>query len=151
MRIERDDPLRPDVVSLLEAHLKQMHELSPPGSVHALDVHRLKAPDMTFWTAREGDALLGCVALRELDAEQGEVKSMHTAAAHRRRGAGRALLTHLLAEARSRGYRRLSLETGSAEAFLPAQCLYQRAGFRFCGPFAEYQPDPNSVFMTLYL
>ena len=151
MRIELDDPARPDVFALLEEHLRSMHELSPPESVHALDVSRLKSPDIAFWTVRDGNTLLGCGALKELDPEHGEVKSMRTPAALRRRGAGRAVLSHILQEARARGYRRLSLETGSMDAFVPAQMLYESFGFSYCGPFAGYKPDPNSVFMTLEL
>jgi len=151
MRIELDDPARPDVFALLEEHLRSMHELSPPESVHALDVSRLKSPDIAFWTVRDGNTLLGCGALKELDPEHGEVKSMRTPAALRRRGAGRAVLSHILQEARARGYRRLSLETGSMDAFAPAQKLYESFGFTYCGPFADYKPDPNSVFMTLEL
>ncbi len=128
-----------------------MYELSPPESVHALDVDKLRAPDVTFWTAWDRDTLLGCGALKEITAEHGEIKSMRTPATMRRRGAGRALLSHILAEARRRGYRRLSLETGSQPAFLPAQALYRSFGFDFCGPFADYRIDPNSVFMTLQL
>jgi putative acetyltransferase len=151
MRIELDDPARPDVCALLEEHLRSMHELSPPESVHALDVSRLKAPEITFWSVREGGTLLGCGALKELSPVHGEVKSMRTPAALRRRGAGRAVLSHILQEARTRGYTRLSLETGTAQAFLPAQKLYQSMGFTYCGPFADYEPDPNSVFMTVEL
>lgn len=151
MQIELDDPARPDVYALLDEHLRNMHELSPPESVHALDVGRLKGPDITFWSVREGTALLGCGALKELDPQHGEVKSMRTPGALRRRGAGRALLAHLIDEARSRGYKRLSLETGSMDAFQPAWRLYESFGFTYCGPFADYKPDPNSVFMTLAL
>ena len=151
MRIELDDPARPDVLALLEEHLRQMRELSPPESVHALDVGRLKLPDIAFWTAREGRQLLGCGALKALDRFHGEVKSMRTPERLRRRGAGRALLSHILLEARSRGYRRLSLETGAVAAFAPAQKLYESVGFSYCGPFADYQADPHSVFMTLEL
>jgi len=151
MRIEIDDPARADVFALLEEHLRNMHELSPPESIHALDVSRLKAPEITFWSVRDGSILLGCGALKELSPLHGEVKSMRTPATLRRRGAGRAVLSHILQEARARGYTRLSLETGSAEAFLPAQKLYQSVGFKYCGPFADYKPDPNSVFMTLEL
>lgn len=151
MRIELDDPARPDVLALLEEHLRNMRELSPPESVHALDVSGLKSPDITFWTVRESNTLLGCGALKELDAEHGEVKSMRTPATLRRRGVGRAILRHIVQEARARGYRRLSLETGSMEAFAPAQRLYESFGFTCCGPFAGYKPDPNSVFMTLLL
>lgn len=151
MHIEIDDPARPDVYALLEEHLRNMHELSPPESVHALDVSGLKRPDITFWSVRTGGVLLGCGALKELDPEHGEIKSMRTPAAARRRGAGRALLNHILGEARRRGYKRLSLETGTAEAFGPAHGLYQSVGFEHCGPFGDYQPDPHSVFMTLEL
>lgn len=151
LRIEIDDPARPDVLALLEEHLRDMHALSPPESVHALDVSRLKAPGITFWTVREGDELLGCGALKELDPSHGEVKSMRTPSASRRRGAGRAVLEHILREARARGYARLSLETGSPPAFLPAKRLYESVGFTECGPFADYRPDPFSTFMTLSL
>jgi putative acetyltransferase len=148
MRIEIDDPAAPDVKALLEEHLRNMHELSPPESVHALDISRLKGGDITFWTAREGDALLGCGALKEIDSTHGEVKSMRTTRAVRRKGVGRSILSHILTVARSRGYKRLSLETGSIQAFMPAQKLYESFGFTYCGPFADYRPDPNSVFMT---
>ena len=151
MRVEIDDPERPDVYALLEEHLRNMYELSPPESVHALDVSRLKGPDITFWSVRDGDTLLGCGALKEIDPEHGEVKSMRTPQALRRRGAGRAVLIHILSEARRRGYKRLSLETGSMDVFLPAQKLYESFGFTYCGPFADYKPDPYSVFMTLTL
>jgi len=151
MQIQLDDPARPDVFALLEEHLAHMHELSPPESVHALDVNKLKQPDITFWTVRDGSTLLGCGALKELSPEHGEVKSMRTPASLRRRGAGRAMLLHILAKARSRGYRRLSLETGPAEGFLAAQRLYQSVGFECCGPFADYKLDPYSVFMTIAL
>lgn len=151
MRIDIDDPARPDVRALLEEHLANMRELSPPESVHALDVGRLKEPGITFWSVRDGGTLVGCGALKELDVTHGEIKSMRTPSALRRRGAGRAILAHILAEARARGYRRLSLETGSMAAFVPARALYESVGFNCCGPFADYGPDPNSVFMTLEL
>lgn len=152
MHIAPDDPARADVLALLEEHLRHMHALSPPESVHALDVSRLKRADVSFWTAREATgALLGCGALKALDGRHGEIKSMRTPDAARRRGAGRAMLAHILAEARTRGYERLSLETGSMAAFLPAQRLYESAGFTPCGPFGDYRPDPHSVFMTLTL
>jgi putative acetyltransferase len=151
MRIEIDDLSRAEVRALLSEHLTSMHSLSPPESVHALGLEGLQSPDVTFWTVWEGDVLVGCGALKELDATHGEVKSMRTPAHLRRRGAGRAILTHILAEARARGYRRLSLETGSPAAFVPAQKLYESAGFRYCGPFGEYKEDPYSVFMTLEL
>ena len=128
-----------------------MHELSPPESVHALDVTGLQKPEVTFWSVRDQDRLLGCGALKELDTEQGEGKSMRTPQSLRRKGAGRAVRKHIIEEARRRGYKRLSLETGSMEAFRPAWRLYESFGFQYCGPFADYEPDPNSVFMTLAL
>ena len=151
MRIELDDLTRPAIHDLLREHLRHMHELSPPESVHALDLDKLRAPDVTFWSAWEGSLLLGCGALKELDAKHGEVKSMRTPSALRRRGAGKALLEHIIRVARSRSYERLSLETGSHDAFRPAQRLYESAGFVYCGPFGNYVEDPNSVFMTLRL
>jgi putative acetyltransferase len=151
MRIERDDLGRPAVRALLREHLTNMHELSPPESVHALDVAGLQGPDVTFWTVWDGAQLMGCGALKELDATHGEVKSMRTPAHQRRRGAGRAILAHIVAEARARGYERLSLETGSLAAFKPAQKLYESFGFRYCGPFGSYKLDPYSTFMTLEL
>ena len=151
MRIELDDLRRAEVRALLTEHLTNMHSLGPPESVHALSIEGLRSSDVTFWTVWEGNDLLGCGALKELDEKHGEVKSMRTPAALRRRGAGRAILTHILAEARARGYKRLSLETGSMEAFKPAQKLYESFGFVYCGPFGSYKEDPYSVFMTLEL
>jgi putative acetyltransferase len=151
MQIVPDDPARPEVRELLEEHLRDMHALSPPESVHALDVGGLQGPDVTFWTVREGSTLMGCGALKHLDAEHGEIKSMRTPRALRRRGAGRALLAHIIGVARERGYKRLSLETGSPAAFVPAQRLYESFGFTYCGPFGDYRLDPYSVFMTLRL
>ncbi len=151
MRIEVDDLSRPEIHALLREHLSNMHELSPPDSVHALDLAKLRSPDITFWTAWDGSRLLGCGALKELTPTHGEVKSMRTPNELRRRGAGRAILAHIVAEARSRGYRRLSLETGSHAAFGPAQELYRSFGFAVCGAFADYEADPNSVFMSLAL
>lgn len=128
-----------------------MYEISPPESVHALDLERLRRPEITFWSAWKGPLLLGCGALKELDRRHGEVKSMRTPNAHRRQGVGRAILAHIIEVARSRRYERLSLETGSMEAFRPAQKLYESAGFTYCGPFGDYNEDPNSAFMTLRL
>jgi putative acetyltransferase len=139
------------VHALLQEHLDNMYELSPPESVHALDLSKLRKPDITFWTAWDESLLLGCGALKQLDATHGEIKSMRTPAALRGKGAGRVLLAHIVAEARSRDYRRLSLETGPHPAFLPAQRLYRSFGFEVCGPFGDYKPDPYSVFMTLEL
>jgi putative acetyltransferase len=151
LRIERDDLRRAEVRSLLGEHLASMYALSPPESVHALDIEGLKHPDVTFWTVWDGNVLMGCGALKELDATHGEVKSMRTPARFRRRGAGRAVLEHIVAEAKSRGYERLSLETGSMEEFRAAQKLYESFGFSYCGPFGAYKEDPYSRFMTLEL
>lgn len=151
LRIERDDLTRPAVHALLREHLDRMYQLSPAESVHALDLAALRAADVSFWTAWQGDELVGCGALKELDARHGEIKSMRTPQHRRRRGAGRAILEHLIAEARARGHERLYLETGAADAFRPAQALYASVGFTFCGPFPPYRPDRHSVFMTLAL
>ncbi len=151
MRIEVDDLTRPEVHGLLQEHLANMHELTPPEQVFALDVTKLRAPDITFWTVWDGTVLLGCGALKELSPAQGEVKSMRTPRALRRRGAGRAVLTHIVAEARRRGYEWLNLETGSHAAFGPAHALYRSAGFNDCGPFGSYEENESSVFMSLRL
>ncbi len=151
MNIELDDLTRPAIHELLNEHLRNMHELSPPESVHVLDLEKLRQPGIAFWSAWEGPTLMGVGALKELDRKHGEVKSMRTPQGLRRRGAGRALLAHIIAMARFRGYERLSLETGSMEAFRPAQRLYKSFGFKPCGPFGDYAPDANSVFMTLRL
>ena len=124
---------------------------SPPESVHALDLEDLQKPEIRFWTVWEDSELLGCGALKELDASHAEIKSMRTAAAHQRTGVAAAVLRHLIAEAERRGYRRLSLETGSMGYFEPARRLYAGAGFAPCEPFSDYKPDPNSVFMTKVL
>ena len=151
MKIQPDDLTHPAIHALLNEHLQSMYALSPPESVHALDLEKLRKPEMTFWSAWDGGMLLGCGALKELDDTHGEVKSMRTPLAIRRRGAGRAILEHIIAVARLRGYQRLSLETGTVDAFKPAQKLYESVGFTTCGPFADYRVDPNSVFMTLRL
>lgn len=151
MHIERDDLRRPAIHALLDEHLAQMRATSPPESVHALDLDRLRAPSISFWSIWDGETLLGCGALKQLDPQHGEIKSMRTPQQQRRRGAGRAMLEHLIAEARTRGYRRLSLETGSQPAFVAARALYRSAGFVPCPPFADYRDDPNSVFLTLVL
>jgi putative acetyltransferase len=139
------------VASLLAEHLEEMHRYSPPESVHALDLDRLRTPDLTFWSLWDGDEVLGCAALRELDPTHGELKSMRTATAHRRRGVAAALLDHVVGEARRRGYRLLSLETGSPAEFAPARTMYAAYGFTPCGPFGPYLDDEFSVFMTLDL
>ena len=151
MRIEVDDLSRPQVLALLEEHLRNMYEITPPEFVFAFDANKLKAADVTFWTAWDGDSLLGCAALKELSATEGEIKSMRTPATRRRTGAGRALLNHIIDVARARGYRVLYLETGRQPAFAPAQALYASAGFTRCGPFGQYRENGNSVFMSLSL
>jgi len=145
----RIDDLRSEaIIALLREHLDAMRRVSPPESVHALDLAGLRKPDITFWTAWDGVTLAGCAALKELDTAHGEIKSMRTSFACVRRGVASSLLRHLIDEARRRGYRRLSLETGAMDYFAPAHSLYGRFGFARCAPFASYAEDPNSVFMT---
>jgi putative acetyltransferase len=146
-----DDPRRPDIIALLERHLAFAHEHTPPEDVHALDLDGLLEPAVTFFSARHDGSLVAIGALKELDAGHGELKSMHTAAGARRHGVGRAMVDHLVAVAAERGYRRVSLETGTMDAFGPARSLYTACGFRPCGPFAAYTASPNSAFMTLTL
>ena len=147
MDIIVDDLSGPEIRELLEQHLANMRSLSPPESTHALPIEGLRGPEVTFWTAWENGELVGCGALKEIDAEHGEIKSMRTVSRHLRKGVAKAMLDHIVAEAERRGYRRLSLETGSMAAFEPARLLYARAGFSYCEPFADYIVDPNSVFM----
>lgn len=148
MQIAIDDPTRGDVTALLAEHLADMRATSPAESVHALDVSGLVAPGMTFWTVRRDGALLGCGALKELTAEHGELKSMRTTPAARGAGVATAMVRHLVAEARWRAYRLLSLETGTQDFFAPARRLYLREGFVACGPFGDYALDPHSAFFT---
>ncbi len=150
--IIRPNGLKHDAVqALLREHVIHMAQISPPDSCHALEASELCSPDMTFWSAWQGENLAGCGALRELDRTHGEIKSMCTSAAFQRRGVAAQLLDTIIATARQRGYHRISLETGSMEAFFPARKLYIRFGFRDCPPFGDYVPDPNSRFMTLKL
>ena len=151
MRIRIGGLRSPEVAALLHAHLEHAQSASPRESMHALDMEGLRCSEITFWTVWDGANLLGCGALKELDPSHGEIKSMHTAAQYRGRGVAKALLAHIVGEARSRSYNRLSLETGSMAAFAPARSLYTRFGFVVCPPFADYIVDPNSVFMTLDL
>jgi putative acetyltransferase len=138
----------PRVVALLQHHHATCHAVTPPGSAHAFDVMRLKAPDVWFWTGWENDAPVAVGALKWLSPEHGEVKSMHTLQAARRRGYGAIMLGHIIAEARKLGFARLSLETGSFDFFRPAVALYKRHGFVECAPFEGYKPDRNSTFLT---
>lgn len=148
MDIRIDDLHGAAIAALLQEHLAAMHALSPPESVHALDLQALRHPSITFWSAWEGDALLGCGALKQLNATHAELKSMRTATAHLRKGVARALLCHIEAQARSRGVQRISLETGTPAPFQAAQRLYTSQGYVLCEPFADYVTDPYSLFMT---
>jgi putative acetyltransferase len=151
LTIRKDDLSGPEIAALLQAHLDHAARHSPPESIHALDLDRLRAPEITFWSVWDGGALLGCGALKELTPDHGEIKSMHTAEAHRGKGVAARLLAHILAEAKARSYRRVSLETGTMEGFAAARALYAGFGFTVCPPFAQYREDPNSVCMTLEL
>jgi len=148
MIIKIDDLRGPEIAALLEDHLHSMTLHSPPESIHALDLEGLRKPEITFWSAWENDELLGCGALKELDKNHAEVKSVKTASAHLRKGVAQKIMLHILEVAKTRGYTRLSLETGSMEAFLPARKLYEALGFTYCSPFAGYIEDDNSMFMT---
>jgi putative acetyltransferase len=148
MNIKIDDLTGPEIAGLLQEHLDDMAVHSPPESVHALDLEGLRQPEITFWSVWDGDELVGCGALKELTKDHAEIKSMRTAPAHRGKGIGKNVLRHILTVAEERGYRRLSLETGSMAAFEPARKLYSSFGFVYCGPFDEYLEDPYSVFMT---
>ena len=148
MRIIVDNLQGPEIIALLEEHLAEMRSVSPPESVHALDLSGLRKPGITFWTLWLGAELAGCGALKELAPDHGEIKSMRTAHRHKRKGIAASMVRHILEEAARRGYRRLSLETGSQPHFGPARALYASFGFQRCGPFGDYIDDPNSVFMT---
>jgi putative acetyltransferase len=148
MEVKIDDLTGSEIYELLQEHLRSMYLHSPPESVHALDIEALRRPEITFWSVWEGDELLGCGALKELDPQHAEIKSMRTSARHLRKGVAKYLLNYILEEARRRGFRRLSLETGSMKAFEPARSLYANFGFKYCEPFADYIEDPYSVFMT---
>jgi putative acetyltransferase len=151
VRIIEDDLGGPEIGALLRYHLEQMHLNSPPGSVFAFDIERLRAPDVTFWTAWDEPALLGCGAMKQLDPAHGEIKSMRTAPDHLRKGVAAALLDHIIGAARVRGYRRLSLETGSGPAFEPALALYRQRGFLDGAAFGDYQPTAFNQFLHLDL
>lgn len=146
--IRRDDLSGPEIQALVREHMAGMLSNSPLESVHALPLESLRSPDITFWSVWRDDELCGCGALKELDRTHGEIKSMRTKPQFLRRGVGQAALNHIIEEAKVRSYSRLSLETGTGEAFKPALAMYARNGFELCDPFAEYKPDPFSVFMT---
>jgi putative acetyltransferase len=149
VEIKIDDLTGPEVAELVGEHLQGMSLNSPPESIHALNLEGLKKPEITFWSVWEGKELVGCGALKELDGQHGEIKSMRTSASHLRKGIARRMLQHIIEEAQRRGYRQLSLETGSMDDFEPARRLYASFGFQYCQPFSDYTEDPNSVFMTI--
>jgi putative acetyltransferase len=150
-RIIEGDFADPRVIELLRMHVTTARSQTAPGSAHALDLAQLQSPNISFWTIWEGQTLIGLGALKRLSTDHGEVKSMHTAQGTRRRGAGSAMLRHIIQTARERGMSRLSLETGAAEYFAAARTFYKSHGFVECPPFADYVLDPNSVFMSLDL
>ncbi|MCE2841580.1 MAG: GNAT family N-acetyltransferase [Novosphingobium sp.] len=147
-RITEDDLTGPEIAALLRLHLDEMHQRSPPESVHAMPIERLRQPDVTFFSAWDGARLAACGAIKHLADDHGELKSMRAHPDYRGQGAGKAILLHLLGEAQARGYGRVSLETGRPEPFLPARRLYERHGFTECPPFADYTEDPFSICMT---
>lgn len=149
MEIRLDNLKGKEIANFLQQHIEDMKAVSPPESKHALDLQGLQAPEITFWTIYDGGVVLGCGALKELDPYHGEVKSMRVCVSARRKGIGSKLLSHIVEEARSRGYCSLKLETGSMPFFDPARKLYSKHGFFYCGPFDAYKEDPNSVFMEL--
>jgi len=151
LEIKIDDLKGQEVAQLVGEHLHKMNLQSPPESIHALGLEALRHSDITFWSAWEDGELLGCGALKELNRQHGEIKSMRTTSTHLRKGVAKRILQHIIEEAKSRGYRRLSLETGSMDYFEPARKLYLSFGFQFCGPFSDYIEDPNSMFMTMEL
>lgn len=149
--VELDDPRNPDIVTLLERHLDFARSVTPPEDVHALDLDGLLGNDVTFYSLREAGRLLGIGAIKTLDGSHMELKSIHTAQEARGRGVGRAIVDHLLGVARERGAGRVSLETGSMDAFAPSRALYARVGFVECAPFGHYSPSRASTFMTMEL
>jgi putative acetyltransferase len=150
-QIVEDDLTGLEIAALLTLHLQEMHAWSPPESVHAMPIERLRAPDVTFYSAWHGAQLAACGAIKDLGQGEGELKSMRADPEFRGKGAGKAILIHLLGVAQARGYRRVSLETGWPEPFLPARRLYESHGFAQCPPFAQYREDPFSICMTLEL
>ncbi len=148
MRIDVDDLTSSETIAFLEDHVTQLRALTPPESTHALDLEGLRSPGVVFWSARDGDRVVGCAALKALDDTHAEVKSMRTAADLARQGIATRLLGTVIDHARDGGFRRLSLETGAESFFAPARALYARHGFVECEPFGDYRPDPLSVFMT---
>jgi putative acetyltransferase len=148
VKIIPDDLSGPEIIAFLDEHLNEMRSTTPLESKHALDLDALRKPEVTFWSVMDGDTVVGCGAIKRLDAGHAELKSMRTAPARKRSGIASLLLEHIITEAKHRGFTRLSLETGADEFFRPARKLYEKFGFEYCEPFAGYRLDPNSVFMT---
>jgi putative acetyltransferase len=151
MEIVLDDLSGPEIAVFLAEHVQEMRSITPPESKHALNLDSLRRPGVTFWSATDAGVLVGCGALKRLDTAHAELKSMRTAPARKRSGVASLLLKHILTEAAGMGFIRISLETGSADFFQPARNLYAKFGFEYCEPFADYEDDPNSVFMTVIL
>jgi putative acetyltransferase len=151
MIIKIDDLRGSEIAALLEEHLQNMYLITPPESVHALDIEALRKPEITFWSAWEDSVLYGCGALKQINPVHGEVKSMRTVSLYRRKVVASALLTHIIDVSKQRGYKKLNLETGSMKEFNPARTIYEKFGFSYCDPFEGYSEDPNSVFMVKYL
>ena len=147
LRIEEGGLDNGQVIAMLKFHFETNISVTPPGSAHVFDLSRLRSPDISFWSAWDGDTLMGVGALKRINASDGEIKSMHTLKTARRSGVGAAILQHIMAEAHKMGLTRLLLETGSFDFFAPARALYARHGFTECAPFEGYKPDPNSTFM----
>jgi putative acetyltransferase len=148
VKIVLDDLSGPEIAAFLDEHLLQMRSMTPLESVHALGLDGLRRPGVTFWSVIDGGAVVGCGAIKTLDAGHAELKSMRTAPSRQRGGIASLLLEHIIAEARRMGFTRLSLETGAGESHQPARKLYEKFGFDYCEPFADYRPDPLSAFMT---
>ncbi len=151
MDIRVGDLKNKNIISLLEEHHKDMLRHSPIESIHALDLTALQAPKITFWSLWIDNELAGIGALKEINAEHGEIKSMRTSTNFLRKGIAKKLLIHIIEQANLRSYKRLSLETGTKDVFLPAQQLYRQFGFSECAPFDNYKEDPYSMFMTKIL
>jgi len=143
-----DDLTGPQIAGFLDEHIREMLSVTPPESKHALDLEALRRPGITFWSVMDGGIVVGCGALKRLDTSHAEVKAMRTKSTRKRSGIASMLLEHIITEARRMGFTRLSLETGAADFFLPARRLYEKFGFEYCEPFADYRPDPHSVFLT---
>ena len=148
MKIVVDDLSGPEIAAFLDEHVQQMRSITPVEAAYALDLDGLRRPEVTFWSVLDGDTLVGCAAIKRLDADHAELKSMRTAPARQRTGIAGRLLGHVITEARILGFTRLNLETGTADFFRPARMLYEKFGFAYCAPFADYRPGPHNTFMT---